>query len=87
MTSSLSNLVDNLTEGTHKIICNDCDCFLENLFCFKKKSFESWGLRSIWMNGKSLMKHHYLEKGNLQQLKYGKYYRCRLHTKMICKDL
>ena len=29
MTSSLSNLVDNLTEGIHKIKCKDCDCFLE----------------------------------------------------------
>ena len=29
MTSSLSNLVDNLTEGIHKIKRNDCDCFLE----------------------------------------------------------
>ena len=29
MATSLSNLVDNLTEGTHKIKCNDCDYFLE----------------------------------------------------------
>ena len=29
MTTSLSNLVDNLTEGIHKIKCKDCDCFLE----------------------------------------------------------
>ena len=29
MASSLSNLVDNITEGTHKIKCTDCDCFLE----------------------------------------------------------
>ena len=27
--SSLSNLVDNLAEGIHKIKCKDCDCFLE----------------------------------------------------------
>ena len=27
--SSLSNLVDNLTEGIHKLKCKDCDCFLE----------------------------------------------------------
>ena len=27
--SSLSNLVDNLTEGIHKIKCKDCDRFLE----------------------------------------------------------
>ena len=27
MTSSLSNLVDNLAEGVHKIKCKDCDCF------------------------------------------------------------
>ena len=29
MASSLSNLVDNLTERIHKIKCNNCDCFLE----------------------------------------------------------
>ena len=27
--SSLSNLVDNLTEGINKIKCKDCDCFFE----------------------------------------------------------
>ena len=29
MASSLSNLVDNLTEKNHKITCKGCDCFLE----------------------------------------------------------
>ena len=29
MATSLSNLVDNLTEGIHKIKCIDCDCFLK----------------------------------------------------------
>ena len=29
MTSSLSNLVDNIAEGIHIIKCKDCDCFLE----------------------------------------------------------
>ena len=29
MASSLSNLVDNLTEGIHKVKCKDCDCFLK----------------------------------------------------------
>ena len=29
MASSLSNLLDNLTEGIHKIKCKDCDPFLE----------------------------------------------------------
>ena len=29
MTSSLSNIVDNLTERIHKIKCKDCDCFPE----------------------------------------------------------
>ena len=29
MASSLSNLVNNLSEGIHKIKCKDCDCFLE----------------------------------------------------------
>ena len=27
--TSLSNVVDNITEGIHKIKCKDCDCFLE----------------------------------------------------------
>ena len=27
--SSLSNLVDNLAEGIHKVKCKDCNCFLE----------------------------------------------------------
>ena len=27
--TSLSNLVDNLTEGIHKVKCEDCDYFLE----------------------------------------------------------
>ena len=41
MATSLSNLVDNLTEGVHKIRCKDCDYFLEyeilkdNLIKFK----------------------------------------------------
>ena len=30
MTTSLSNLVDNLTEGIHKIKCKNCVCFLED---------------------------------------------------------
>ena len=29
MASSLSNLVDNLTEEIHKITCNDCNWFLD----------------------------------------------------------
>ena len=29
MVSSLPNLVDNLTEGIHKIKFKDCDCFFE----------------------------------------------------------
>ena len=30
MTSLLSNLVDNLANGIHKIKYKDCDCFLED---------------------------------------------------------
>ena len=26
---TLSNVVDNLAEGIHKIKCKDCECFLE----------------------------------------------------------
>ena len=33
MASSLSNLVDNLAKGIHKIKCKDCDCFLEYEKC------------------------------------------------------
>ena len=29
MATSLSNFVENPTEGIHKIRCQDCDCFLE----------------------------------------------------------
>ena len=29
MASSLSNIVDNLAEGIHRIKCKYCDCFLE----------------------------------------------------------
>ena len=29
MASSLSNLINNLAKGIHKIECKDCDCFLE----------------------------------------------------------
>ena len=29
MATSLSSLVDNLTEGIHKFKCKGCDCFLE----------------------------------------------------------
>ena len=29
METSLSNLVDNLKEGVHKVKCKDCDCFFE----------------------------------------------------------
>ena len=29
MANWLSNLVNNLAEGIHKIKCKDCDCFLE----------------------------------------------------------
>ena len=30
MATSLSNLVDNLTEGIHKIKCKECDCCCES---------------------------------------------------------
>ena len=120
MATSLSNLVDNLTEGIHKSKYQDCDCFLEyesvkdnlikykctycsedysnktgeklkkrfkntfkftnndiNKFCCKEKVFL---LMSTWINGKNLMKYHCLKKKNLKQVKYGRYYRCRLHA-------
>ena len=30
MATSLSNLVDNLSEGFRKIKCKDCDCFIKH---------------------------------------------------------
>ena len=30
MANLSSNLVDDLSEGTHKTKCKDCDCFLES---------------------------------------------------------
>ena len=30
MKNSLSDLIDNLAEGIHKIKCKKCDCFLEH---------------------------------------------------------
>ena len=45
MPSSLSNLIDNLTEVIHKTKCKDCDCFLvyesvkDNLIEYKCLSF------------------------------------------------
>ena len=29
MSTSLSNLVDNITEGIYEIKCKDCDCFIK----------------------------------------------------------
>ena len=29
MSTSLSNIVDNLTEGIYEIKCKDCDCFIK----------------------------------------------------------
>ena len=51
-----------------------------NLFYCCKKVFI---LLVIWVIGKHLMKHNYLEKKILQSLKYGRYYWCRLRA---CKE-
>ena len=56
MASSLSNLVDDLEEGIHKIRCKDCDCFLkyksvkDNLIKYK-------GFHTIKIIKKKLMKN------------------------------
>ena len=34
----------------------------------------------LWLNGKSLKKHHCLKKKNFIGSKYKGYYRCRLHA-------
>ena len=44
MSSSLSNLVDNLTEGIHKSKCKNCDCFLEY------QSFKDDLIKHKWLN-------------------------------------
>ena len=40
MATSLSSLVDNLTEGIHKIRYRDCDCFLEYERLFNENSMK-----------------------------------------------
>ena len=53
MASSLSNLVDNLTEGVHKIKCKDCDCFTkyesakDNLIKYKCLSSNKYYLNKL----------------------------------------
>ena len=53
LSQPLSNLVDNLTEGIHKIKCKDCDCFLEyesvedNLIKYKCLSCNKYYLSKI----------------------------------------
>ena len=44
MSSSLSNLVDNLTEGVHKIKCKNCDYFLEY------ETFKSDLIKHKWLS-------------------------------------
>ena len=44
MSSSLSNLADNLTEGIHKIKCKSCDYFLEY------ESFKSDLIKREWLS-------------------------------------
>ena len=54
MVSSLSNLVDNLAEGIHKIKRKYCDCFIQyervkdNLIKFKCLSFNNDYLNKIY---------------------------------------
>ena len=122
MATSLSNLVDNLTEGIHKIKCKDCDCFLkyesikDNLIKYKrlscnkdysnendeelKKRFKNTFRFSnndinkfILLLRKGVCSYKYMndwenfnettlpEKEEFHSnLKYGRYYRCRLHA-------
>ena len=53
LASSLSNLVDNLAEGIHKIKFQDCDCFLEyesvkaNLIKYKSLSCNKGYLKKL----------------------------------------
>ena len=53
MATSLSNLVDNITESAHKNKCKDCDCFLDyesvKDSLTKYKCFLQWKLfKQIW---------------------------------------
>ena len=60
MASSLSNLVDNLMEGTHKVKCEVCGCFLEykcvkgNLIIYKCLSCNKCYLKKLneWLKEK-----------------------------------
>ena len=53
MATSLSNLVNDLTEGIQEIKCKDCDCFLEyesvkdNLIKYKCLSCNKYYLNKI----------------------------------------
>ena len=72
MSSSLSKLVDNLSEGIHNNKCSDCESNLDYikiknktllLKCFNcniyyKKKFN----KDLMIAGKNLMKHHYQAK-------------------------
>ena len=56
MATSLSNLVDNITEGIHKIKCKDYYCFLEyesakdNLIRYKCLSCNKDYLKKLMKN-------------------------------------
>ena len=66
MANSLSNLVDNLTEGIHKSNCKYCDCFLEyesvkdNLIKYKWLSCNKGYSNKIWCRIKEIQEHIYV---------------------------
>ena len=97
MATLLSNFAYNLTEGNRKTKCGDCDCFLEyesvkeNSIEYKCLSCNKIIKTKLTKNEKRDSRTHsnflVMISINLQQLKYGKYYRCRLmHAKRVCKD-
>ena len=69
MTASLSNPVDNLTEGIRKIKCKGCDCFLEyesvkeNLIKYKCLSCDKDYSNKIDEELKNRFKNTLLRKG------------------------
>ena len=95
MASSLSNLVDNLAEGIHKIKCKDWDCFLEyenvkdNLIKYVYLAIKiiQTSLMKNWMIEKSLMKQPLPKKEfytnlNIKEITDADY----MHGKWVCKD-
>ena len=60
MTSSFSNLVDNLAEGIHKIKVKDRNCFFFSFFSFFLSSFFFFFFFEFESANNNLMNHKFL---------------------------